>query len=251
MHKLIHADKKRIAQSYKRLLFLLNLPSAAVGLSLVIIVNVVLRDADVPITIYRVLFYALYAAVVISFIATLTVSVAETLSLRGHGSDTYIEIFDSEMIVSRYSGTGLDNGKLCSYKDLWVIDLNDIENVTCTRNKMIITSKARYFYGKSEWLGYEQGENGDPDFDFWWYNENGGQIIQKVEFKDVYTYSDRIAQRIIFCAEKYKQKQLRRQEFRQRMLEIAGRTKKAGQGLEPRYKRSERVFRSGTIGRNF
>lgn len=249
---MIHADIKRLERKYGRLIFLLNLPSIAAVISLLIIVYAVLRGAEnVPAYIYRTVFFVLYCSAVYSFVVTLAVSVIETLVVRGHKNDTYIEIFNSVMVVSRHSGTGVENGSLCDYKKLWVIALADIEKVSCLRSKMVISAKARCFEGKSRWLGYETDEKGDIDFDYWWYNENGGENLQNVEFQDVYTYSDRIAQRIIFCSEKCREREIRRQEFRKRMLEIAGRSKKAGRGLEPRYKRSERVFRGGDINRNF
>ncbi len=246
MHKMIRCSEKIIARRYNRILLLLNIPSAAAAAILVVISQVIIRHMHVAAELYRFFFLALYIIAAYSFVCTFLVSFTATRKINGHKKYTYIEILGEQMIVSEYTASAYAYGNTCDYRRLWVINLADVEQVTCTGSRMIIKSKARKIEQRADWLEYKADEFGRADFDYWWYNSGGGDIIQSVEIRDDYTYSERIAQRIIFCSEKQKQREIRRAEFRRRMLEAAGR-KSEYRKKKPK----ERVFRGYEIKRNF
>lgn len=244
MHKLIRADMLRMQRRWSKLILLANLPSAAVAAAVLIINLIVLPNAPASVCIiYETVFKALYIACAYSFTVTLILSAAETVSLGGHERSTYIELFESQLIVSRHVCTRIEKGRAVYYKQLWIVNLDDVEEVVCTGSSITIKARARYFNQRSDWLECECGPDGRLHFDRWWYDNNGGKAVTTVSFRDDYTYSDNIARRIILRSRKYKAKQQRRSEFRQRMLEIAARNKQTGKELDVRYKRSTRVFR--------
>lgn len=246
MHKMIHSSDRIIGRKFNRAIFALNVPSMTAAVILAAVSMIVIRNMHVAPELYKIFFGVLYVTAAYSFAVTLVSSAIADRRIRGHKKYTYIEILGEEMVVSEYMDSAYENGRICDYRRMWVVALSDVEQVTCTRSKIIIKAKARKFEQRADWLDYSADEFGRVNFDYWWYNGGGGENIQSVEFKDNYTYAERIAQRIIFCSEKQKAREIKREEFRRRMLEIAGR--KPG---ERRRKKKERVFRGYEIERKF
>lgn len=243
MKKTFHVNEKIISAKYNRRLFLVNLPSLSVLVSLLAIVLIfsVFGNVSIPEAMYRYIFYGTYFCVLYSFVTCLIGSVIADISVKAHKKHTYIEISDSFLILSQHSCTRFCEGRLRSYKKLWIIDLNDIEDVECLQNSIVITAKARYFDQDADWLGYVRTENG-VDFDNWWYNSNGGATVHSAEITDYYTSGERIAQRIRLCSEKISERTRKREEYRRRMLEIAGNTDHK-RGISDKYKPARRKFR--------
>lgn len=243
MKKTFHVNEKIISAKYNRRLFLVNLPSLSVLVPLLAIVLIfsVFGNVSIPEAMYRYIFYGTYFCVLYSFVTCLIGSVIADISVKAHKKHTYIEISDSCLILSQHSCTRFCEGRLRSYKKLWIIDLNDIEDVECLQNSIVITAKARYFDQDADWLGYVRTENG-VDFDNWWYNSNGGATVHSAEITDYYTNGERIAQRIRLCSEKISERTRKREEYRRRMLEIAGNTNHK-RGISDKYKPARRKFR--------
>lgn len=245
MHKMIRSSGRIIGRRFDRILFAFNIPSLTVAAALLIISRLIMARMEIPDGFYGIYFAAVYIAVAYSFAVTLVITVNANMRLRGHEKYTYMEIFDSQMVVSEYVSTVYFQGKFHDYRRLWVINLADIEQVTCTRSRIVIKSKARLIEQRADWLEYSE-EDGRISFDYWWYNDYGGELVETAEFADNYFYAERAAQRIIFCSQKQKEREVRRSEFRKRMLEIAGRSR-----TERRKKPKERVFRGYEIERKF
>ncbi len=245
MHKTFRIDEKRLAAKYNRRLFLINLPSAAILLSLVLIVLLFIilpTTKEPPAVLYRTIIYAAYFCVAYSFIICLTGSIISTIMIKSHKLHTYIEISDSVMIISEHYRTCLQDGKLVYYKKMWLVKLNELTEVSCIKNHLTITANARYFCERYEWLGYEKTENG-ISFDNWWYDNHGGKNVTTIEITDFYTYGERIARRIAFCAHKIKEREDRREAFRREMLEIAKSSKKNKRISDKYQAPKRRVFR--------
>ncbi len=245
MHKLIRCSERKISRRYNLLLLALNIPSITAAAVLAVISLLIIRNFYIPDELFGIFFTVLYCASLYSFAVTLMISAVATVKINGHKKYTYMEILGEQMIVSEYTSTVYEHDGFVDYRRIWLINLADVEQVTCTRNKIIIKGAARRIEQRADWLEYSSDELGRVDFDYWWYNDNGGDSIHSVEFKDNYTYAERAAQRIIFCSAKQKDYQLRRDEFRKRMLEIAGRKNKG------RKKKKERIFRGYEIERKF
>ena len=223
MHKMIRVNEKRLAAKYNRRIFLAALPAVSILISLFIIVMicVVRLDSDFPQEMYRTVFYAAYASVAYGFAVCLAGSFIEEVLIKAHREHTYIQIADSVMIVSQHTQTVFRERKWVNYKKMWVVKLSDVKNVECVRNHITITAKARYFNEDASWLGYTRTDDG-IEFDRSWYDSNGGKTVSSIEITDFYTYGERIVRHIRHCADKTRERDIRREKFRREMLEIAG-----------------------------
>lgn len=222
MQKMIRVNEKRLAAKYNRRLFLAEIPAVSVIVSLfaVTVIFVYCLKADMPAEMYRVIFYASYAACAYGFIVCLTGSILEEILIRAHREHTYIQIAGTVMIVSQHERTVFQDGKWVHYKKMWVVKLADVENVECVKNRLTITAKARYFNENAAWLSYRR-EGDSVAFDRWWYDRNGGKDVSVIEITDFYTYGERIARHITCCAHKTREREQRRMSYHAEMMKIA------------------------------
>lgn len=237
MKKVFKVNEKRISAKYNRRIFLLNLPSISVLLSLlaIVILFVILSDggAYMPDILYQCIVYGAYFCIAYSFVVCFIGSVVSDVILKAHKEHTYIEIADAYLVVSQHSQTVFTDGKRRSFKKLWIAKLTDIENVDFVKKHIVIYTNARYFHEDAEWLNYESTSDG-IDFDNWWYNSNGGATVDVIEVTDFYTHGERIVKRIEFCSKKITERENRREKFRREMLEIA-RNSKHKPGISEKY----------------
>ncbi|MCM1023374.1 MAG: hypothetical protein NC395_04870 [Prevotella sp.] len=243
MRKMIRVNEKRLGAKYSRRIFLAALPAVSMLVSLfaVVLIFVVGLDSEFPQEMYRTVFYAAYAACAYGFAVCLIGSVTEEILIRAHREHTYIHIAGSVMVISQHTRTVFRSGKPVHYKKMWVVKLADVTNVECIRNRLTITADARYFNENAAWLGYSETENG-ISFDRWWYDSNGGKAVKSIEITDFYTYGERIARHITHCANKTREREMRRESFRREMLEIAKNVKHPRR-LKDRYKPKRRPYR--------
>ncbi len=227
MRKTFHVSKKRILFKYNKILFILNLPSISLLISFLAIVMIFYiidsENVTIPDILNEYIFYGTYFCILYSFIVCFVGSIISDVCLKAHMKHTYIEIADSNLVVSQHSQTVFRDGKPQSYKKLWIVDLKTVEQVECVKNHLFITADARFFHENADWLSYESGADG-IDFDNWWYNSNGGKNVNFIEVTDFYTFGERIAKRIRFCSDKIIAREQRREKFRREMLEIAANT---------------------------
>ncbi len=245
MHKMFHSSKKLIGRRFDRIMLWAALPAAAAALILVVI-SLMIRysGGGVPDKLYVTIFAALYCTAAYAFVVSLIYGIIAGRKLEGHEKYSYIEILGQDMVVSEYTGSARIDGELMHYRRLWVMNLSDVEQVTCTRTRFKISGRARKFEQRADRLDYVSDDFGHIDFDNWQLN-SGGEEVTRIDIRDNYFYAESIARRIIYCSEKQKQREIRRAEFRQRMLEIAR------SGRKTRKKPKERVFRGYEIERNF
>lgn len=244
MHKMIHSDGKKLSRGFDKLMLAVNIPSLTAVTALSIIYLLIIRRTKVPDDFFRLYITCFFVTCAYSFTVSVIVAVITNLRLSGHRKYTYIEILGEQMVISRYVRSSAGEKGLTIYRRLWVMDLSNVEQVTCTGRRVIVKGKARYFEAPASWLDYSCTESGRAEFDYHWYDEYGGEEVSAASFPDSFFYAERVAQRIIFCSEKQKRREIRRKEFRQRMLEIAAQRR-------ARKKPKERVFRGYEIERKF
>lgn len=244
MHKMIRTDSRIISRRYNRLMPALNLPSLAAAAVLLVFSLLIIPNLSVSSEIYVIFFKVLYIACAYSFAVTFIIALIANRKINGHRKYSYIEILEQELVVSEYAGTANINGKKVDYCRRWVMKLSDVSEIICGRKTIRIKGRARAMEQRADWLCYSDDGNGKAVFDYWWYNEGGSKEVNEIEIKDNYLYAERAAQRILFCSEKQKVREIKRAEFRRRMLEIAGSKKQ-------RRKKKERVFRGYEIERKF
>jgi len=244
LHKMIRCDIKKLSRGFDKIMLAVNIPTLTAFSALGIIYFAIIRRMNVPHDFFKLYITCFFLTFAYSFTVSLLTAIIANTRLSGHKKYTYIEILGEQMVISDYVHTSSDDSGRTHHRRMWVFDLSDVEQVTCNGRRVIVKGKARFFEAPARWLTYSSTESGKADFDYWWYSENGGKEVTQASIKDTYFYSERIAQRIIFCSEKQKQRVLRRQEFRQRMLDIAARRR-------TRKKPKERVFRGYEIERKF
>lgn len=218
--KTFRINRKKLSYKYNKQLFLINIPSISVALTLLVISTAILPHEDTPAIAYRIVFYTLNGIVTYGFVTCLIGSIKASIRIKAHTENTYVEILGSDVVISQHMQTMFQKGKLVHYKKLWVVQLKDIEDAFCVGKLITINAPARLFYQKTDWLKYDHTDNG-ISFEHWWYNKNGGQNVQTIEFIDYYTYGEAIARRILYCRDKCREKDERYKRFRQEMLSIA------------------------------
>ncbi|MCH5348134.1 MAG: hypothetical protein J1E40_02320 [Oscillospiraceae bacterium] len=224
MKKMIRVNEKRLTAKYNRRMFLAALPAVSVAVSLfvIVLVFVVRLKAEMPVEMYRTIFFAAYFSCAYGFVVCLIGSFTSGVLVRAHQEHTYIQIAGTMMIVSQHVRTIFTDRKWVHYKKMWVVKLADVEKVECIRNHLTITAKARYFNENAAWLGYTVNEDGNGvSFDRCWYDSNGGKNVSVIEITDFYTYGERIARHIDHCARKTRDRETRRQAYHKEMMEIA------------------------------
>jgi hypothetical protein len=234
--KTFKINKKKLSYKYNKQLFLINIPSISIALTLLVISTAILPHGNTPTIVYRIVFYTLNGITAYGFITCLIGSIKADIRIKAHTKDTYVEILGSDMVISQHMQTMLQKGKFIHYKKLWVVRLKDIQDAFCTSGLITINAPARLFYQKTDWLKYDSTDNG-INFEHWWYNENGGQNVHIVEFIDYYTYGEAIVKRILYCRDKCIEKDERYRHFREEMLNIAANINRPPR-ISPRYKQS-------------
>lgn len=235
MHKLFHINEKKLAFRFDRMQLILNIPVFAAAAALLIIVNVVMRLMSAPVEFYRAVIYALFFVTAYSFIVALLITIISTNSIRANKKYSFIEITGGSIVFSQHEKTvRTDKGKK-EYVKMWVMKLSDVEDVSASGSFLVIKGKARFFCLPEDWLTYTVNENGSIEFEHWWNDSYGGEIVHTIKIKDNYTFGERILRRILLCAEKQKITEQRREEFRRRMLTIAASMDKK-RGISQKYK---------------
>ncbi|MGN0691396.1 MAG: hypothetical protein ACI4K7_03500 [Oscillospiraceae bacterium] len=235
MHKLFHINEKKLAYRFDRTQLILNIPVFAAAAALLVIVNVVMRLLSAPMELYRAVIYAVFFITAYSFIVALFITVISTGSIRANKKYSFIEITGGSIVFSQHEKTVRTRKGKKEYVKMWVMRLSDVEDVGTSGSCLVIKGKARYFCLPEDWLKYSVNENGSIEFERWWNDSYGGQIVHSVKIKDNYTFGERILRRILLCAEKQKITEQRREEFRRRMLTIAASMDKK-RGIAPKYK---------------
>ena len=244
MHKIFHSDGKKLSRGFDKIMLAVNIPSLTAMAALSIIYLLIIRRVSVPDDFFRLFITCFFITCAYSFTVSVIVAVIANLRLRGHRKYTYIEIAGEQLVISRYVYTSSGDRGFTDFRRLWVMNLSDVEQVTCTRSRIIIQGKGRFFEAPAEWLDYSAGSSGKIDFDYWWYDEYGGSAVSSASFPDSFFYAEHIAQRIILHSERQKKREIRRNELRARRLQIAAQRR-------ARKKPKERVFRGYEIERNF
>lgn len=235
MHKIFHINEKKLAFRYNKAQLILNIPVFAAAIALLIIVNVIMRLMTAPIELYRAVIYAAFFITSYSFAVALYIAAASTHSAAANKKYSFIEITGSSIVFSQHEKTVRIRGGKKEYVKMWVMKLIDVEDVCTSGSCLVIKGKARFFCLPEDFLRYSVNENGEISFERWWNDSYGGSIVHIVKIRDNYTFGERILQRIIFCAEKQKINEKRREEFRIRMLSIAAKMEKK-RGISQKYK---------------
>jgi hypothetical protein len=145
-----------------------------------------------------VIYSVLGAAVLGALVFYVTFAVTE-IAVRRDARYTFAEIVPKALIYSRYAGdyfTGnyLSGNKLETARKLYIIPLKTLKSVgLCEKSGAIYleseitdgNGSIRAYNDRSERLNYKLLD-GFPDFDSWWYNENGFTILNELKIPPLF-----------------------------------------------------------------
>ena len=220
MTKLFYASTKKLNNRYAKRLLLINILPILITLTLLVIVWINKNHVNRIIYYYTILII-LSSTVGFSFVTVLIGSLISTRRLKYNKQHTYVEIHNKNLLVSQYCQAVSRDGKIIVYKKLWVVNLAKITDIYYHKNGVVVIAPTRLLYEQSDWLTYTYGRRG-VKFDKWWYDTNGGKLLNGVQIRNMFSSSKRIARTIQNVSGKMQIKDTERKDFRERMLQIAG-----------------------------
>jgi hypothetical protein len=198
---------------------LIPIPVTVFAAAAVILFFNVILGFQIPYTLSRIIITALTFVFLYGFFTVVIFSTINEHRLRGHKENTYIEIYDKNLIISQFVQTAIINKSIRTYKRLWVADIKTIDDIIVKKHTVVFKIKAEYFNDDALFLAYEKSEDG---FHFkMWMPPDAGKKVSSFEITDHYTDSERIAQRIFLVAGNIRARDARRERFRKEMLERA------------------------------
>jgi hypothetical protein len=179
----------------------------------------VLLGFQIPIALTRIIITALSFAFLYGFFVVVISLNLTKHRIAGHRENTYIEIYDKNLIISQFVQTAVINKSVRTYKRLWIADIKTIDDIIVKKRSVIFKIKAKYFNDDADFLAYEKSEDGLRFKK--WMPPDAGKSVTSFEITDNYTDSERIAQRIFLVAGNIRARDARRERFRKEMLERA------------------------------
>lgn len=133
------------------------------------------------------------------FLSLIIFLVCETRA-RHITRSTYFEIQKSAAVYSRYAGRIFaDTGGV--ERKLWVIPYDGLK-LSVKNGRLTFTGKIRYYEGSSDRLTYHI-RRGAPEFDNWWFNDNGFTEVKSVTLPSCFTAQKTIFRHCRIAAQRY------------------------------------------------
>jgi hypothetical protein len=196
------------------------------------IIFVIPENANVPHSVITLIMTGTAVALTLAFIICAAGSIISSKNLKMNKLHTFIQINEKSLVVSEFLKFSFNQNS--AVKSLFICDIRDIEDILFTGTKMVIKLKAataKRYVGNVKSLALS---NVDDTLVI----ENDSLIAvnaKKITITDVFPLPLRIAQRIFLVAGNVREKEARRNRFRQEMLERAAKA--------PRYKTLRDRFR--------
>jgi hypothetical protein len=200
MTRFFHADTQKYAKRRKYILWLTLLPLFQVPLIAVLIMLVNFRAFHEKN--YQLLtLYGAGAAALAGTLLFFAVYIITEKLIKRNARYTYFEIGEKSLILSRYDGDYIVRGKKLVSRRLFVIPLSSLHKIGFSEKKGSIYLEGgdfREYCDSSERLGYKLSD-GFPEFESWWYNQNGFKNLPVVRIPKIFTKTDtdKIRQSII------------------------------------------------------
>lgn len=219
MTKHFKVSKKILKHRYNGRMFIINL------LPLCVVTTIAgsfffSKGIAKPVLYYYVISIIMTCCVGFSFFTLLIGSIISRRKQENHYEHTYVEISGNLLLVSKYVQSLIIDGERVCFKKLYIINLEDITDIYYYKKNLIVISPARMLFERAEWLTYQSDSFG-INFDRWWYDKNGGDIVNGVAIKNMFINTKRIARTISNASGKIKERFEERNKFREKMLSIA------------------------------
>jgi hypothetical protein len=196
------------------------------------VVYVVPADDNIPHSVIVLIMTGTAIALTAAFVVCAVESFVASKNLKMHKLHTFIQINEKSLVVSEFLNFSFI--KNSAVKILFICDIRDIDDFLLTGNKIVIklkTAAAKRYIGDVKSLILSDAD------DTLVVNDEGLPYsdVKKITITDAFALPLRIAQRIFLVAGNVREKEARRNRFRQEMLERAAKA--------PRYKTLRDRFR--------
>jgi hypothetical protein len=187
MKHFFHCDTERHIKRRKYILWLTLFPLFQVALIIVLIIFVNLRafhENNYLPAAFRGLSAAAAGGTVLFFAVFF---ITEKLVKR-NARYTFLEIGQKAVVYSRYDGDYYERGKRYATRSLYVIPFAALRRIGFSEKKGRIYLEAdeiRLYSDTTERLKYRLGE-GLPEFESWWYDENGFETLTALRIPRIF-----------------------------------------------------------------
>jgi hypothetical protein len=196
------------------------------------IIFVIPAGANIPHSVITLIMTGTAIALALAFIVCAVGSIIASKNLKMNKLHTFIQINEKSLVVSEFLKFSFSQN--AAIKSLFICDIRDIDDFLLTGNKIVIKLKAdtaKKYIGNVKFLSLS-----NIDDTIIVDNENLSAVnVKKITITDVFPLPLRIAQRIFLVAGNVREREARRNRFRQEMLERAAKA--------PRYKTLRDRFR--------
>lgn len=231
------AYTKKIARRYNFRIFLVNILPLCLVLTLIFI-SYFMESSVMPPKYYSFFFTILTICLGFSLITVTIGSYIATTKLNGHKKHTFIEIKGKFLVISEYRETSFLSPHEDDYKDLFVIRLDEIEDIYLFGKKIIIIAPTRVISQRADFLDYSV-ENGDFILGGSWDLSCAGELREGIEIPDFFRRPMGIAKAIENCREKLLEKQRKRDAFREHLLSVAN---------SDQFRKARKFIKRGSVG---
>ena len=186
MHVFFHCDTARYVKRRKYILWITLLPvfQSAVITALIVFVNLRAFYENGYLT---AALSAISGAVAAGLLFSFAVFVFTERAVKRNARYTFFEIGEKTLVFSRYSGSYISRGKRVITRRLFVIPLSALKTVGYSEKSgaVFLEAQVREYGDRSERLNYRFCE-GFPEFESWWYNENGYKTLPVLKIPNMF-----------------------------------------------------------------
>ncbi|MDR2558263.1 MAG: hypothetical protein LBC86_01775 [Oscillospiraceae bacterium] len=191
MRSFFHAETQKYAKRRKYILWLTLLPlfQASLIAALIVIVNFrAFHEKGYHLIALRGITAAGAAGTLVFF----AVFIITELLIKRNARYTFFEIAEKAIIFSRYDGDYISRGKRVVSRKLYIIPLSAPTKTGYSEKKRRIyieNEQIREYCDSSERLNYKLLD-GFPEFESWWYNQNGFKILPAIKIPETFAGTD-------------------------------------------------------------
>jgi hypothetical protein len=182
------------------------------------VIFVIPQGANVPHSVITLIMTGTAIALTLAFLICAVGSIIASKNLKMNKLHTFIQINEKSLVVSEFKNFSFSRNS--AVKSLFICDIRDIDDILLTGTKMVIKLKsttAKRYIGDVKSLAIS-----DTDDTLTVDNESLTAVtVKKITITDVFPLPLRIAQRIFLVAGNVREREARRNRFRQEMLERA------------------------------
>jgi len=194
MGDFFHCDTQKYITRRKYILWLTLLPLVQ-GSVIALLITIVNLRAFYEKEYLMIVVYAVGGAAAFGTLFFYTVFLFTERIVKKQARYTFIELSPKALIFSRYAGDYLSGRKIETTRKLYIVPLADLKSIgLCEKSGTIYLEaeeegKIREYSDRSERLNYKISE-GFPEFDSWWYNENGFGTLLVLKISPIFGNKD-------------------------------------------------------------